>query len=66
LNDSHFKSHSWESHCHPAEQVISRLLRNQKVCNCVHKSQSLDLILSQMNPVHTITSRLRNIHGKVY
>jgi hypothetical protein len=44
---------SSEADSHPAIQKILRLLFNPKIHFRVHMSRPLDLILSQMNPVHT-------------
>jgi hypothetical protein len=38
------------------------LLQSLKVNNCVHKSLLLDPTLTQLNPVHTVTVNLCNIH----
>jgi hypothetical protein len=51
-------SPSWEANSHSASQEIPHLLWNGSYC--VHRSQSLDPILSQINSVHTLPSYFRS------
>jgi hypothetical protein len=46
------QSTSWKANSRSVSQQILRLLRNQKVHYCVHKSPPLDPLLRQMNSVH--------------
>jgi hypothetical protein len=46
-----------------ADQQISCLLWTQKVHYCVHKSLSLDCVLSQLNLVHILTYYFFKIHS---
>jgi hypothetical protein len=45
----------WESSSRSIGQELLRLLRNTKVHYCVHKSLPAAPVLSQINPVHTLT-----------
>jgi hypothetical protein len=51
-------SPSWEAANCAATQVLPRILWNPNVHNRVHNSSPLDLILSQIDPIHTIPSYL--------
>jgi hypothetical protein len=56
---------TWEAHDHSAGQNIPYLLQNPKVHYHIYKSSSLDPILSQLDPVHTLTPISFNIHFKI-
>jgi hypothetical protein len=45
----------WQAESRSAIYEISRLLWNQKVLYGVQESPQLDPILSQLNPIHTVT-----------
>jgi hypothetical protein len=46
----------WKVNTHSASQEMPCLLRNLKFNYWVHKRHPLVFVLSQMNPVHTVTS----------
>lgn len=48
------KSPFWDIRISPASQEILCILWNQKIHYCVHKSPTIGLVLSQMNPVHAL------------
>jgi hypothetical protein len=50
------QSPSWEANSHSANQEISRLLRNLKLHQRVHKRPALVSVLSQMHPDHKLKS----------
>jgi hypothetical protein len=52
---------SWEA----ATVELPSILWNPKVCYHVHKSPPLVPILSQIDPVHTITSYLSKIYFNI-
>jgi len=45
-----------------AGQVVASFLRNPKAHFSVHKSPSLEHVLSHINPVHNLTNSLSNIN----
>jgi hypothetical protein len=55
----------WKSDSRSPDQEIILLLCNQNINFHVHKWQPLDPILSQMNPVHTITPYFSKIHFNI-
>jgi len=50
---------------HSSGQEIPIFLWKAKCYDCVHKNPSLDPILSQMNPVHTLPHHLSGIHSNI-
>jgi hypothetical protein len=60
------QSSSWESDSRSAFQKISRLLWNLKVPYRVQKSSPPVHILCQMNPVHSLTPYLFNMHYDIF
>jgi hypothetical protein len=49
------KSPSWEANNNTGGQELYQLLWNAKAYHHAHKTPPLDSIMSQMNPVHTLT-----------
>jgi hypothetical protein len=58
-------STSWEAANFAATQEFPSILRNPKVHCRVHKSPPLVPILSQINPIYTISSYLSKIHFNI-
>jgi hypothetical protein len=48
-----------------AGKEISCILWNPKIHYCVHKILPLDPILSQLNPIHTLTPCFSKIHFNI-
>ena len=62
LTHSMQQSPSWEANRFSASQEIPRILWNPKVHYRIHNSPPLIPIMSQLDPVHTPTSHILNIH----
>ena len=56
------QSPSWEANRFSASQEIPLISRNLKVHYCIHKRSPPVPILSQLDPVHTLTSYFLTIH----
>jgi hypothetical protein len=59
------QSPSWEAYSHSASQEIFHLLWSLKVHYRVHNSPSLLLVLSRMNPVHTLPPNFPKIYCNI-
>ena len=59
------QSSSWEANRFAASQEIPHILWNPKVHYRIHKCSSTVPILSQLDPVHTLTSHLLKIHHNI-
>ena len=59
------QSPSWEANWFAASQEIPRISRNPKVHYRTHKHPPPVSILGQLNPVHTPTSHLLEIHPNI-
>jgi hypothetical protein len=57
------QSSFWEANNRSASEEIPCLLYNPKVHYCIHNSLPLAPILSQMNPVHTLSPTFYKIHN---
>ena len=56
---------SWKADGFSASQEMSQILRNSKLYYCVYNSPYLLPILSQINPVHTLTASFFNTHFNI-
>jgi hypothetical protein len=56
------QSHAWEANRFSASQEIPRILWDQKVYYCIHKSPPPVHVLCQIDPVHAPTSHLLKIY----
>ena len=65
LTNSMEQSPSWEANQFTASQEIPRILWNPKVLYRVYKCPLPDPILSQINPVHALTSHFLKVHFNI-
>lgn len=55
----------WETSSCLSTQEIPQILLNQEVLYCVHSSQSLGHIMSQINPVHNLIAYIFTIEFNI-